>query len=123
MINTKHFQIILNNNLNNITKELETLGVYDAETDDWTENIEANTNTADQNSAADIAEEWQEKNATLTALEIEYHNTRLALRKLAENKFGLCEICSQAIEADRLEFKPIARTCKTHMNEEGQLPF
>jgi hypothetical protein len=38
------------------------------------------------------------------------------IKKIDENKYGLCEVCGKEIENDRLEANPSAKTCKEHMN-------
>ncbi len=124
MIDTAVFKTKLEGELIRITEELKTLGVYNPETDDWTENVgEDNLTEADSNIEADMAEDMEERRSTLSALEIEYRNTKRALTKIETGIFGLCEISGEPIEEDRLNFKPTARTCKNHMEEEAQLPL
>jgi RNA polymerase-binding transcription factor DksA len=124
MIDTAVFKTKLEGELIRITEELKTLGVYNPETDDWTENVgEDNLTEADSNIEADMAEDMEERRSTLSALEIEYRNTKRALTKIKTGIFGLCEISGEPIEEDRLNFKPTARTCKNHMEEEAQLPL
>ncbi len=124
MIDTAVFKTKLEGELIRITEELKTLGVYNPETDDWTETVgEDNLTEADSNIEADMAEDMEERRSTLSALEIEYRNTKRALTKIETGIFGLCEISGEPIEEDRLNFKPTARTCKNHMEEEAQLPL
>jgi RNA polymerase-binding transcription factor DksA len=35
----------------------------------------------------------------------------LALQRVADGTYGVCEVCGQAIPADRLSARPAARTC------------
>ncbi len=124
MLNLNEYKNKLEIELEKITEELKTLGVHNPETDDWIENVgETNLTEADSNVEADIAEDMEERGSTLSALEIEYRNIKRALTKLEAGTFGICEISGEPIEEDRLNFKPTARTCKTHMEEEGQLPL
>ncbi len=124
MLNLNEYKYRLEADLERITTELKTLGVHDPETDDWTENIgEANLTEADDNVEADTAENMEGRRATLTDLEIEYRNTKIALQKISDNTFGICEISGEPIEEARLNFKPTARTCTKHMNDENQLPL
>lgn len=37
-----------------------------------------------------------------------------ALERLAQGDYGLCEVCHEAIDPDRLEVRPTARTCVAH---------
>ncbi len=124
MLNLNEYKNKLEIELEKITEELKTLGVHNPETDDWVENVgETNLTEADSNVEADMAEDMEERGSTLSALEIEYRNIKRALTKLEAGTFGICEISGEPIEEDRLNFKPTARTCKTHMEEEGQLPL
>lgn len=124
MLNLTEYKNRLEIDLEKITAELNTLGVHDPETDDWIETVgENNLTEADENIEADLAESMEERRATLSTLEIEYRNIKRALQKIADGNFGICEISGEPIEEARLNFKPTARTCTTHMNDEGQLPL
>lgn len=124
MININDFKNKLEDRLVNITAELETLGEFSTATGDWVETKSEDTSSeADLNSEADAAEEMEERGATLSILETEYNDIKRALHKIEVGTFGICEISGEPIEEARLQFKPTARTCKTHMNEEGQLPL
>jgi RNA polymerase-binding transcription factor DksA len=114
----------LNEALHRIIGELKDIAHHNTETDDW-EAIPDQTQSgeADPNSEADIAEEWEERRATVAALETEYRDIKRALAKIAAGTYGLCEISGESIEPDRLAIKPTARTCKAHMNDEAMLPL
>lgn len=71
---------------------------------------------------ADRLEELDERIATEGELEIRYRSVLRALDKLENNTYGLCEVCSMAIEHERLEANPAARTCKAHLDGEKALP-
>ena len=73
--------------------------------------------TADRNDNADIIEAMQDNNAPLNELEGQLNNVRLALKKIEEGAYGICEIAGEQIELDRLTANPAARTCKVHMKE------
>jgi len=66
---------------------------------------------------ADRTEEYDERRATLATLEGRYNNIRLALKKITDGNYGICEVSGEPIEEDRLEANPAARTCKAHMEE------
>ena len=110
--------------LTGLISELETIARFEETTGDWTAKPDAaELDEADSNSEADGIEEWHERQATVTQLETSYQNTKRALAKLDEGNFGVCEICQNDIEADRLEVIPTARTCKAHLEEERTLAF
>lgn len=124
MTNTNDFKNKLGDRLIIITEELKTISEFNETTGDWTETKSADTSSeADLNSEADVAEEMEERGATLSVLETEFNDIKRALHKIEVGTFGVCEISGELIESDRLQFKPTARTCKAHMNEEGQLPL
>lgn len=124
MIDTNTFKTTLEEKLATIISDLESIGVYDETTDDWQAIPEVEElKEADENSDADATEEWNERRATLSTLEIEYRDIKRALQKIENGTFGICEISGDTIEEDRLRFKPTARTCTAHMNDESQLPL
>jgi RNA polymerase-binding transcription factor DksA len=83
--------------------------------DDW-EPVAENGNGADENILADKFEELEENSAVLTDLENKYNDIKIALQKIADNTYGVCEEGGEMIEEDRLKANPAARTCKKHMN-------
>ncbi len=123
MLDLNLYRSKLETNLQTIIAELQTIGVYDTDTDNWEAIPETTENLtdADENNNADLVEDWNERRATLSDLEKDYRNLKRALSKIDTGTYGTCEICNQEIELKRLEFKPEARTCITHREEESQL--
>ena len=74
------------------------------------------TDNADETELGDKLEEYEENTAVLKNLEIKYNEVRSALNKISEGKYGICEVCGNQIEEDRLMANPSAKTCKEHMN-------
>ncbi len=64
---------------------------------------------------ADRMEEQDDRDATITPLEKRWHEVKAALARLEAGTYGLCQVCGQTIEADRLTANPAATTCKTHV--------
>lgn len=111
--------------LTTVTTELSTIGVLDVTTDNW-EAIpeqEEGVTHADENTNADMVEEWNERRAALTDLEREYRDVKRALTKIENDTYGICEVGGEPIEPERLAYRPDARTCTAHMNEEASLPL
>ncbi len=106
-----------------LTKELQAVGIHDPKNPtDWVAIPEdRDTNEPDANLAADVVEEWDERQGLVATLERRYNDINRALSKIESGNFGQCEVCGSAIESDRLGANPAARTCKAHMNEEGAL--
>jgi RNA polymerase-binding transcription factor DksA len=122
MIDTTTFRTKLEAERVRIINDLNPIALYDETTEEWvaipdTEELQE----SDENNEADGREEWNERRATVAALEITFRNINRALDKIAAGTYGICEIGGEAIEADRLEFLPTARTCTTHMGDERTL--
>lgn len=83
---------------------------------DWeAEPADLDTDAADESEVADKIEEYEENAAVLKELEEKFNDIKLALKKIEEGNYGLCEVDGKPIEQDRLEANPAARTCKEHM--------
>jgi RNA polymerase-binding transcription factor DksA len=122
MLDTTAIQLQLEVELVQVTSDLDTIATFNTLTSDWVAIPDAQElQEADMNSEADAVEEWNERRATLSQLEVTYQNTKHALGKIALGTFGTCEICQASIEEDRLSFLPTARTCKAHRDDEGTL--
>jgi RNA polymerase-binding transcription factor DksA len=124
MIDTAPYKTQLEKQLEDLTQELKELGIHNPQVkEDWIAlPQDVATQEADENVGADRAEDWLERTATLGALETRYNNITRALAKIESGTYGTCEICEAAIEEDRLNANPASRTCKTHINDEQDLP-
>ena len=119
------YKEMLESQLEKITSELKQIAVHNNLTDDWeaVPETEDKTLSADENTEADIAEDWNERRAVLSALEQEYQGIKRALNKIQTGTYGLCEIGGEKIEEERLAVRPEARTCQKHMDEEELLSW
>lgn len=122
-MNAEEMKTRLATELAELTQELKGLGIHNPDVpEDWIATPEdVATPEADPNVAADRNEDWAEKRGTLDALETRFNNIKRALKKIEDDAYGVCEICTAEIEADRLEANPAARTCKAHINDEADL--
>ncbi len=66
---------------------------------------------ADKDEAADEAQEYDTMISLEHSLEVKLKDVNLALEKIKEGKYGICEKCGKEIEEARLEAIPEARTC------------
>lgn len=71
---------------------------------------------ADPNDAADLIEGFEANTAILKDLEARYQDVLAALARIEEGTYGTCETGGEAIEPERLDADPAARTCKAHLN-------
>ena len=101
-----------------LEKELADLGVRNpSNPSDWIPAKSAGDEFGpDRNDNADIFEEMQDKNAALNELEGRLNTVIMALEKLENGTYGMCEVSGEDIEIERLKANPAARTCMAHMN-------
>jgi DnaK suppressor protein len=123
MIDIIVYKTQLTEDLAVITKELQTLGIHNPQVkEDWIAlPDEVGMGESDDDLLADRTEDWEEKVATLAALETQYNDIVRALGKIENETYGVCEISGEAIEEARLNANPSARTCMAHMDEEQDL--
>lgn len=113
---------VLLEKLSVITSELQGVATLDTASDNWEAVPDVNElNEADSNSEADAIEAWNERRATVAALETEYRDIKRALGKIEAGTYGICEISGETIEAERLHAYPTARTCTKHFDQEFEL--
>lgn len=70
--------------------------------------------SADENEVADKLEELEENAGIVAQLEKQLAEINNSLDKIEKGTYGLCEICGQPIEIERLEANPSARTSIKH---------
>lgn len=101
-----------------LEEELGGLGQVNEKSGDW----EATPATqiapeADENDQADRAEGFEERSSTLNVLEKRLEEVNKALSSIEEGTYGVCELCGNAIEEDRINVNPAASTCKACMEK------
>ncbi len=118
-MNTEHFKQKLEEELQVVEQELNELGSKDPKTGEWEttgNTLDVTTPMADSNEAADQLEEFGERQGETATLEARRTDIKDALAKIKDGTYGKCEVSGEAIEEDRLEANPAARTCKAHMS-------
>lgn len=123
MIDTDKYKTRLEEELKLLETELATVAKINPDNKaDWEpKETDMNVSTADANELADKREQYKENDAILYDLEIRYNNVKLALKKIEEGTYGICEIGGEEIEEDRLDANPAARTDKKHIDNEADL--
>ncbi len=116
-IDYTHFKNKLEEEKKLLESEMKDIGRRDPENpSDWeAKPEEKDISTADENTVADAVEEYDDNVAIMDTLEGRYQEVTKSLEKMADNSYGICEVCGQEIETDRLEANPSASTCKAHM--------
>ncbi len=117
-IDINHFKSLLESEAKNLVGQLEILGRKNPdEKGDWeTIRKEDTVDEADELDVADAIEEYENKDAQLSQLEIQLRNVNNALSRIEEGNYGKCTVCGKEIEEDRLNANPSATTCVEHMN-------
>ncbi len=113
-MNKEHIQALLQEEFIRIEGDL--LAVARKVDDDWVANMpEHDDAEEDDTIEADRMELFEVTNAKVKVLEVQIRNVEDALVKLENDTYGSCEVCNNPIESLRLEKKPQARTCVSHM--------
>lgn len=116
-MNTDTIKQKLEEERNLLESELASLGRVD-QTGDWEATPEVQSAPeADENDLADRSEDFEERSSTLDVLEGRLTDIKVALDKIEGGKYGICEVCENQIEEDRVEANPAARTCKSCMEK------
>lgn len=123
MVDTNAMKERLSSELATIEAELATVGRKNPDNPaDWQPTPPAEDSAAtESDEIADKIEDFEQNTAILKQLEIQRTAIAMALKRIEDGTYGTCEISGEAIEEDRLEANPSARTCKAHMAEEGTL--
>lgn len=119
MIDTTHFKEKLLQMKADLEADLGTTGQKDREHEgDW-HPAPSDQNPADfRDDVADKLEDLQEQEATEANLEKSLRAVTSALTKIEAETYGICSVCNEEIETDRLEANPAADTCKAHLPSE-----
>ena len=116
-MNIQHFKDLLTKEAKTLEEELASIGRKNPdEKGDW-EAVATNLDddNADEFDVAEDMGNFENNRAELNQLEIQLKNVRVALQKIENETYGVCEIGGEQIEEDRLEANPSATTCKAHM--------
>jgi RNA polymerase-binding transcription factor DksA len=114
-----YFKKRLETELKTLETELKSVGHRNpSNTKDWEASSgEVDINASDSADIADNIESYESNTAILKPLEIQYNDVKLALEKIKNNKYGVCEVSGKPIEVERLEANPAARTNIKHKED------
>ncbi len=118
-MNTESYKAALKTERETLLEELGPLAIMDPMTGDFEAqpvNESGEETESDENDLADKFEDFEERSAKVRVLETRLGDIDNALAKIEDGTFGTCEKCGNAIEEDRLEANPAARTCMACMN-------
>jgi len=97
-----------------IEKELQSFAVKNKTGDDWNTKFPVEENCDDVECEEDEVEEYENLLPVEHSLELRLKDINIALQKIAENKYGKCEVCNADIDEERLKAAPEAKTCTSH---------
>ncbi len=105
---------------NLLEEELKSLGKFDSETNDWEASPESEVShqdVLDEGDMSERAEDYEERSSKLNTLESRLNDIKHALSLIGTENYGICEVCKNKIEEERLEVNPSARTCESCMEK------
>lgn len=115
-IDTKHFEKKLRDEKALLEKELLEVARKNPDREgDWEAVPEEHDTVYEENTAGDSIDEYESNNAIVNSLEPKLREIKEALQRIEEGTYGVCRVCGEEIESDRLEANPAASTCKKHM--------
>lgn len=120
-IDYEHFKEKLEAEKKLLEKELEKVGRRNPDNlSDWEATpADRDVSQADENTMADSIEGYEDNVAIVNTLEARYQDTKSALDKIKHGTYGLCQVCKEEVDIERLEANPSARTCRKHMEHTG----
>ena len=98
-----------------LVRQLGEIAAKDPATGEWAPKdpqMDVMSPIAEPNEAADKLEERGEEVPVLSGRLVDVER---ALLNIEGGTYGVCEVCNKAIEEERLEANPAARTCTVHM--------
>lgn len=115
-MNTSHFKELLLAEKELLEKDLSSIGRKNPDRKgDW-EAVEAQDgNEVEEGEIADNMADFDDNRNNLSQLETRLVEVTSALDKIESGDYGICAICGEKIEEDRLEANPAATTCIAHM--------
>lgn len=84
---------------------------------DWEATEPEDGHEVEEGEIADKLSEYNDNIGAVDQLELKLNNVKDALTRIENGSYGICTVCKEKIEEDRLNAYPAASTCKTHMNE------
>ena len=117
-MNTKEYKEKLLSEREQLVSSLNEIGREIEQKKDWVVKIEnGDEEHTDPLDDAEISEELERHVGELEVLEKQYKEVNDALARIEKGAYGICEVCGEKIDEERLHANPSARTCKEHMNE------
>lgn len=117
MIDTAKYKALLEEELQILIKELQTVAKIDTDTNLWSAKEPEHPETqADDNVIADNQDDYAINRGIVDQLVIRFNNINSALARIEGGTYGTCSKGGEEIKIERLDANPAADTCTVHMN-------
>ena len=114
-INIEYFKKILEEEKAKLEQELSLIAKKNQKTGDWEPlKPKLGTQVSEKGELADVYEEMENRFNTENELEKRFKEVSDALKRIKNNKYGICEKTGKSISEARLKANPTARTCVEH---------
>jgi len=97
-----------------VQKELESFASEDPNLKHNWDTKYPNREDGDKDEIADDAQEYDNMLSLEHTLELKLKDVNLALEKITNGTYGICEKCGKEIETERLKVAPEAKFCIKH---------
>ena len=118
MINVEKYKTLLEEEKKLVLGELQDIAIFDAETGTYTPKIEDNQEI--ESDFADLASRdgnYEERAALMDVLANKLADINVALHKIEDGTYGICEVSGQEIEEARLDIEPTAKVAMAYINK------
>lgn len=121
-MDTNYYKIKLEEEKDRLETELSKIAEPNPQNpDDWqTKREDLNIMVADKNELADVFEESANREGVERELEDRLNKIKAAIKRIASETYGVCEVEGCPIEKKRLEANPEATTCIKHAGQNEQ---
>lgn len=116
-IDTQQYKQKLEEEKELLEKELSRKGHKINDTDWVADEEKADDSEFDPTVQANRVEDYGERVATLTEIEIRLDQVVKALERIENGTYGNCMVSGKPIEKERLDANPAAETCIEHMEQ------
>ena len=118
MIDTKIYKARLIEQKSQLESELTPIARRSSENpNEWEATDSDTVQEADIHDQADHQDEYQENRGIVDVLNESYQEILLSLKQIEDGTYGICEVCGEQIEEERLDADPSAKTCKAHLED------
>ncbi len=114
-MDTTKYKNKLEKELKLVEEELNEVGRKNPNNKNWeATEVALDSDEADENEVADKMEGFSENSAIVEQLKKQYDEIKIALEKIKNGTYGICEVGGEQIPENRLWANPSARTCIEH---------